>query len=55
MSIADDYLANAAAIEAEAERATDPEIKRLLRATAANWRKLAAYVQWREKVRRERA
>lgn len=47
MSDADDYIANAAEIDKEANRATDLEIKALLRATATNWRRLAEYARRR--------
>ena len=48
MSRVKEYEANAVEIEKQADQAEDLEIKRLLRATAANWRKLAGHVRRRE-------
>jgi hypothetical protein len=44
---AEEYRANAIEADKQADRATDSEAKRLLRATAANWRELACLMRRR--------
>jgi hypothetical protein len=45
---AEEFRANAIEADNQADRTTDPEAKRLLRATAANWRELAYLTQRRD-------
>jgi hypothetical protein len=47
LSKAEEYRANAIEAEKQADQATNPESKRLLRATAANWRELAHLIRRR--------
>jgi hypothetical protein len=52
MSKVEEYRNNAIEADRQANQATDPEFKRLLRATAANWRELANILRLREQPRR---
>jgi hypothetical protein len=48
MSDAEEFVARAVECETQAKGSSNPEIKRLLCETAANWRKLAEYAQLRD-------
>jgi mannitol-1-phosphate/altronate dehydrogenase len=50
LSKAEEYQTNAIEADRQADQATDAEFKRLLRATATNWRELA-YLMRRRDIR----